>query len=1311
MSGRSTAWRKRLLGAITGSFIVLAGAGSLPAIAAGDVPAAVAAKIADGCDLWSRLSADPTLRLRVIVQFAQPAMAAAASFATEEDRDAALKRAIHAAQDDILADLSPTNGLSAALTEEKNVKRMDFTPVFGIVVNAEELATLAANPNVVSIVEDVPLVPALTQTLPLIGIPQMYAAGFDGDGYSVAVLDGGARTTHKFLSSQIVSEACYNTAAGAPYNSTSRCPGGASSATGPGAAEDCVTFASTEGCGHGTLVSGIAAGFNTNPLAGEPTSGVARGARIISINIQSLFDTSSGECSPGYSSCLRAFNSDVIRGLERVYALRNMYNIAAVNLSHSAGVSSTACNSSPMRSTIDLLRSERIATIISVGNDSNDAAVGDPSCISAAIAVAASTKSDDRAASSNWGPLVDLVAPGESVISSYVNGGSDTTFAISGGTSLAAAHVAGAFAVLREVRPDATITEIENALKNTGVSITSAGVTKPRIHVDDARAALQSGTDLDPAAPANNDFAEATVVAAAGTLSGSNIGADAQPGEPLHAGTTSARKTVWWSYTPNQSGTVTITTQGSAFDTVMGVYTGSAVNSLALVGSNDDNPSSGLWSRVSFSATIDTTYHIAVAGYSSSAGSIILNVTGGYLTPPVNDDFADRTVIAAEGAVTGTNVAAGSELGEPLHASITGADDSVWWSYIATDSGTVTVDTEGSAIDTVLAVYTGSAVNSVTEVASNDDNGTAGVWAQVSFEVEPGTEYKIAVAGKAGAEGAITLNVDEAPPLSPANDDFADRAVIAAAGTVTGTNVDAWEETGEPLHAGVAGARESVWWSYTAIYSGTVTVDTNGSAIDTAVGIYTGSAVNALTEVASNDDNGTGGTWSRASFPAVAGTEYKIAVAGKAGAEGAISLTVNEAPPFPANDNFANRIAIASPGTVSGTSLWATAESGEPIHAGRSNARKSVWWGYTPSQSGTITIHTNGSAFDTVLAVYSGTAVNALTPVASNDDNGSGGTWSSVSFNAIAGTQYSIAVAGYNSASGTISLSVQNGGGSSGNSIIVAATAPAARTTAVGSEVTAFATILNGGSVTATACAVAKPAGSYPFDFSYRLRDYRTGALGKDNTPVNIPPGGRQDFLMVFTPTAPISDVLPMVFDCSNTPPAGSLPGVNTFMLTARTPAPADIVSNAVTSSSDGLLRVPAEGYGVAALAALNMGPSTSLHAELSATPIGGTAAPLPLGLTICRTDPTTGQCITAASDSVSFSIGSGQIVTFTAFAQRQEAAIGFQPAERRLHVHFYEGSTPVSSSSVAVCTIGAAGCPATGAASRTAELGGGLGG
>src|SRR5690606_24303350 len=113
--------------------------------------------------------------LLVIVQFAQPAMPAAASFATEEDRDAALTRMIHAAQGEILADLAPA-GLSAALADEKNVKRMDFTPMFGIAVNAEELATLAANPNVVSIVEDVPLAPALTQTLPLLGMPQMYAA-------------------------------------------------------------------------------------------------------------------------------------------------------------------------------------------------------------------------------------------------------------------------------------------------------------------------------------------------------------------------------------------------------------------------------------------------------------------------------------------------------------------------------------------------------------------------------------------------------------------------------------------------------------------------------------------------------------------------------------------------------------------------------------------------------------------------------------------------------------------------------------------------------------------------------------------------------------------------------------------------------------------------------------------------------------------------------------------------------------------------------------------------------------------------------
>lgn len=124
-----------------------------------------------------------------------------------------------------------------------------------------------------------------------------------------------------------------------------------------------------------------------------------------------------------------------------------------------------------------------------------------------------------------------------------------------------------------------------------------------------------------------------------------------------------------------------------------------------------------------------------------------------------------------------------------------------------------------------------------------------------------------------------------------------------------------------------------------------------------------------------------------------------------------------------ANDNFASRTVVASAGgAASGSNLNATREAGEPNHAGDEGGG-SVWWTWTPAVSGTAEITTSGSDFDTVLGVYTGTSVAALTERASNDD-GVAGTTSRVIFSVTAGTAYQIAVDGYGGASGSISLTV-----------------------------------------------------------------------------------------------------------------------------------------------------------------------------------------------------------------------------------------------------------------------------------------------
>ncbi len=124
---------------------------------------------------------------------------------------------------------------------------------------------------------------------------------------------------------------------------------------------------------------------------------------------------------------------------------------------------------------------------------------------------------------------------------------------------------------------------------------------------------------------------------------------------------------------------------------------------------------------------------------------------------PANDDVASAMVLQGEsGSVVGSNRGATREVGEPEHAGVRGGA-SVWWIWQAHGEGHITFDTSGSDFDTVLAVYTGTSLHSLQQVAANDDYDGA-TWSQASFSTGEGTTYLVAVDGYGGAVGAVVLN-------------------------------------------------------------------------------------------------------------------------------------------------------------------------------------------------------------------------------------------------------------------------------------------------------------------------------------------------------------------------------------------------------------------------------------------------------------------------------------------------------------------------------------------------------------------------
>ncbi|MEV0381189.1 S8 family serine peptidase [Nonomuraea sp. NPDC050643] len=372
--------------------------------------------------------------------------------------------------------------LPDAASSGQVVQQLSRFPLVTLHVDQAGLDRLAKLPSVVSVTEDRPVPPVLAQSVPLIGADKTREAGKTGAGSVVAILDTGVAVNHPFLQERVLDEACFSPI-DAVYSATSLCPDGTPEQEGPGAADTdqgpCADPALD--CDHGTHVAGIAAGDGEG-VTGAPPAGVAPGAEVVAIQVFSMF-TSEDLCGVGAAPCVLSFTSAQLAGLEKVLELKEEgVPLVAANLSLGGGQYTVACDGDPRKAVIDTLRAAGVATVVAAGNDGYGAAVAAPACVSSAITVGATTDQDGVAAFSNRGALLDLFAPGVSIVSSVPGG----QWASLNGTSMAAPHVTGALAVLSQALPDASLAQLEAALKTTGKAIAYNGVTTPRIQVDTA---------------------------------------------------------------------------------------------------------------------------------------------------------------------------------------------------------------------------------------------------------------------------------------------------------------------------------------------------------------------------------------------------------------------------------------------------------------------------------------------------------------------------------------------------------------------------------------------------------------------------------------------------------------------------------------------------------------------------------------------------------------------------------------------------------------------------------------------------------
>lgn len=447
-------------------------------------------------------------RVRVIIQLAVP-------FTPERELSAVAmvrqRYSIAQAQEELLDQLKSQ--------DVRSIRRFRTMPGMALSVGHETLKELLEHPLVEAIQEDELLIPFnggtftpfLDDSVPLIGVEDVWDQGVTGEGYAVVIIDTGVQHDHPFFQDRIVAGACFNTTFEA-QGASSNCPNGEDEMIGAaeaGADCDLEIF----GCGHGTHVAGIASGRDV----GGSFTGVAKDAKIISINAFSRFSSDSDTCRAQNveegQDCVSAFGSDLVAGLEHVMEfLDEDYVVSNINMSLGGGrfFSEESCDDHPAnqlrKSVIDGLRAEGVATIAASGNAGFTDSMGSPACISTVVSVGSTTKNDDVSGFSNSADFLDLLAPGSAITAAFPESTTDELF----GTSMATPHVAGAWLLVQQANPGWSVDGILDAFIDTGEPITDTptnqrpGATNqvtPRIQVDQAAGASVPKPTIDITTP------------------------------------------------------------------------------------------------------------------------------------------------------------------------------------------------------------------------------------------------------------------------------------------------------------------------------------------------------------------------------------------------------------------------------------------------------------------------------------------------------------------------------------------------------------------------------------------------------------------------------------------------------------------------------------------------------------------------------------------------------------------------------------------------------------------------------------------
>jgi hypothetical protein len=261
---------------------------------------------------------------------------------------------------------------------------------------------------------------------------------------------------------------------------------------------------------------------------------------------------------------------------------------------------------------------------------------------------------------------------------------------------------------------------------------------------------------------------------------------------------------------------------------------------------------------------------------------------------------------------------------------------------------------------------------------------------------------------------------------------------------------------------------------------------------------------------------------------------------------------------------------------------------------------------------------------------------------------------------------------------------------------LVAAVLPSSRAVRVGTPATAFATVINTGGSTAVGCSIVQA--SVPATFVYQSTDPKTNApTGPPDTPVDVPPGQARTFVVALTPTQPFpATEVQFGFACANVPAAPVVPGVNTLRLSACSGATTDVITLSATLSGDGIARIPgADGNTAFSVVAQNIGAAASARScggvttgNLLTSFVARPVSAAPATLSICQTNPVTGECLDLPAPTAKIFLPPGAAATLSVFVHAL-GAIPFDPATARIQVTFTENQFTVVGESFVDVPVG----------------------